>query len=106
MRSKVDYSKATKDGGNIPTKWLNGSAAGDRAFIPNIKFRDDCYAALKIFLCAQEEATQISVEYMEIFGKDDGIGMYNQLIKIIEEQDKKCLLLITTCAFVHGLTSC
>ena len=97
MKSEVDYAEATKDGSNILTKWQSGEAAGTRAFIPNLQFRDECYAALKIFSCAEEEAKQIPLEYVGMFGEDDGIGMYNQLVEIIGEQDKKCLPLVNMC---------
>ena len=97
MKSEVDYDEATKDGSNILAKWQTGEAAGTSAFIPDIQYRDDCYAALKIFACAEEEAKLIPMEYVEMFGEDDGIGMYNQLVEIIGEQEKKCLPLVNMC---------
>ena len=97
MKSEVNYDEATKDGSNILAKWQSGEAAGMRAFIPDIEYRDDCYVALKIFSCAEEEAKLITMEYVEMFGKDDGIGMYNQLVEIIGEQEKKCLPLVNMC---------
>lgn len=96
-KSEVDFSEASKDASNILAKWSNDDVAGTRAFIPDLQFRDDCYAALKIFACAQEEAKQIPIEYIGMFGEGDGIGMYNQLLDIIGEQDKKCLPLVNLC---------
>ena len=37
------------------------------------------------------------MEYINMFGEDDGIGMYNQLVEIIGEQEKKCLPLVNMC---------
>ena len=96
-KSEVDFREATKDASNILAKWSNDDVAGTRAFIPDLQFRDNCYAALKIFACAQEEAKQIPIEYIEMFGDGDGIGMYNQLLEIIGEQDKTCLPLVNMC---------
>ena len=100
-KSEVDFCEAAKDASNILSKWSNDDVAGTRAFIPHLQFRDDCYAALKIFACAQEEAKQIPIEYIKIVGEDDGIGMYNQLLDIIGEQDKHGFLSLN-CVFVHG----
>jgi len=97
VKDEVDYAEATKDTNNILAQWEQDKAAGTRAFIPDLQFRDECYAALKIFSCAEEESKLIPMEYIEMFGEDDGIGMYNQLVEIIGEQDKKCLPLINMC---------
>ena len=93
-KSEVDFCEATKDANNILSKWSNDDVAGTRSFTPNLPFRYDCYAALKVFACAQDEAKQIPIEYIDMFGEDDGIGMYNQLLDIIGEQDKICLPLV------------
>ena len=97
VKSEVDYAEVTKDTSNILAKWLDGNAAGTSAFVPDIEFREQCYAALKIFSCAGEEAKQIPLEYIDMFEEDDGIGMYNQLVEIIGEQEKKCLPLVNIC---------
>jgi len=97
IKYEVDYHEATKDGCNVLSCWRNGDAAGRRAFIPDTRTRDECYAALKIFSCAEEEAKRIPSEYVEMFGEDDGIYIYNALIGMIGEQDKKCLPLVNLC---------
>ena len=84
-KSEVDFCEATKDASNILSKLWNDHVAGTRAFIPNLPFFHDYYAALKIFVCAQEEVKQILIEYIKMFGEDDGIGMYNQLLDIVWE---------------------
>lgn len=76
VKSKVDSCKTMKDTGNILANWLKGDVTGKRV-IPDINFRDNCYSELKILYCAHEEARQIPIEYMEMFGEDDGIEMYN-----------------------------
>lgn len=56
VKCEVDYEEASKDVCNVLLHWQKGEAAGKRAFIPDINDRDDCYAALKIFSHASEEA--------------------------------------------------
>ena len=97
VKDEVDYAEATKDSSNILTHWMKGEAAGTRAFIPDINYRDQCYAALKIFSCASEEAKKIPFEFAEAFGEDDGIDLYNQLIGMIGEREKQCLPLVNMC---------
>lgn len=96
-KSEVDFREATKDTSNVLAKWSNDNVADTRAFIPDLEFCHDCYAALKIFSCAQEEAKHIPIKYIEMFGDDDGIGMYNHLLEIIGEQDKTCLPFVKVC---------
>ena len=59
VKGEVDYSEVTKYGSNILTQLMKGNAAGTGAFILDIKYRDQCYDALKIFSCASEEAKEI-----------------------------------------------
>ena len=68
-----------------------------RAFIPNIDDRDECYAALKIFSCAADEAKQIPEEFCECFGKHTGVRIYNELVGMIGEREKNCLPFINMC---------
>ena len=57
VKGEVDYAEATKDGINILAQWMIGDTAGTRAFIPDLKDRDECYAAaFQIYSCAGEEA--------------------------------------------------
>ena len=72
------------------------AAAGKRAFIPDIEDRDLCYNAVKIFSLAAQEALLIPDEFCQEFG-DVGIDIYNDLIEIIGEQDKNCLLFVNMC---------
>lgn len=97
IKFEVDYQEATKDGSNVLSCWRKGDAAGTSAFIPSMQSRDECYNALKIFSCAEDESKQIPVEYVETFGEDDGIYIYNALVQTIGEQDKKCLPLVNLC---------
>ena len=87
-KSEVDFREAAKDASNILSKLSNDDVTCTRVFIPGLQFRDNCYAALKIFARAQEEAKQIPIEHIKMIGEDDGIGMYDQLLDIIGEQDK------------------
>ena len=81
VKGEVDYAEATKDESNILAQWMIGDTAGTRAFIPDLKDRDECYAAaFQIYSCADEEAKQIPQEYIEYFREDDGIGIYNELV--------------------------
>ena len=59
VESEVDFAEATNDGSNILARWMNREAAGTRTFILDLNDCDDCYAAVKIFSCAVDEATQI-----------------------------------------------
>ena len=68
MKSKGDYDEATKYGGNILAKWPKGHVDGKRTCIPDIYFWDKCYAALKIFSCAVNEAKYIPLEFVKMFG--------------------------------------
>ena len=106
VKGDVDFAEATMDCSNILRHWINGDAAGTAAFIPDLEDRDICYAALKIFSCAAEEAKLIPQEYVEMFGEDDGIGIYNGLIELIGEREKQCLPLVNMClrAWMEKLT--
>ena len=97
VKYEVDFAEATQDSSNIYRYWIKGEAAGTAAFIPDIGDRDACYSALKIFSCAADEAKLIPQEYVEMFGEDDGIGIYNGLIELIGEREKQCLPLINMC---------
>ena len=101
VKEEVDYVEANRDVSNILTRWMNGDAAGTRAFIPDLKHRDDCYAALKIFSCAEEESKKIRLEYLSLFGRDEGVDIYNKLLDVIGEQDKGCLPLVNRCLRVY-----
>ena len=68
-----------------------------RAFIPDLKDRDECYADLEIYSCAGKEAKQIPQEYIEYYGEDDSIRIYNELIGMIGEREKKCLPFVNMC---------
>lgn len=96
MRDQVDYEEATKDCSNIFLWWIDNQPAGSNAFIPTYEDREICAAALQIYACAAEEARCIPIEYYTEFG-DEGIHLYNELIGIIGEQDKKCLPFVNMC---------
>ena len=97
VKSEVDYAEATKDTSNILVQWSHGYAAGAKAFIPDLGDRDLCYAALKILSCAAEEAKQIPEEFVGLFDEDDGVGIYNELVGLIGEEEKHCLPLVNLC---------
>ena len=96
VRSEVDYEEAVKDVSNVWIHWSNGEAAGKRAFIPTVEDRDQCYAALRIFSYAADEAKLIPQEFCEEFG-EWGIGVYNELIGMIGERDKNYLPFVNMC---------
>ena len=96
VKPEVDYKEATKDVVNVLFMWKMNVAAGKRAFIPDIEDRDLCYNAVKIFSLAAQEALLIPDEFCQEFG-DVGIDIYNDLIEIIGEQDKNCLLFVNMC---------
>ena len=50
IKCEVDYEEALKDVCNVLMYWQKGEAAGKRAFIPDVKYHGNCYAALRIFL--------------------------------------------------------
>ena len=79
VKYEVDFEETTKDVSYLLSRWTNNEPVGTRAFIPDPKERDKCYSALKIFLCAYDEAKQIPIEYIENFG-DDGYHVYNDLV--------------------------
>ena len=93
---EVDFDKARQECANILTAWTNGDAVGTRAFIPDIKYRDECMAALAIHSCAEEEARQIPIKYLDYFG-ECGTWMYNALRDNIREREKNCLPFINLC---------
>jgi len=61
-KAKVDYEEAAKDVSNIWWYWSQGPASGTSAFIPSVHDRDECYAALRIFSKADDEAKLIPEE--------------------------------------------
>ena len=63
---------------------------------PVITDRNECYAALKIFSCAAEEAAQIPEEFYEYFGEED-IYIYNELVGMIGKREKNCLPYVNMC---------
>ena len=93
---EVDFDEARQECTNILTAWTNGNAAGTRAFIPDIEYRDECMAALAIYSCAEEEARQIPIEYVDHFG-ECGTWIYNTLRDNIGEREKNCLPFINLC---------
>ena len=95
-KDEVDFLEATKDLSNVYLWWLDDSPAGSRAFIPDIEDRDTCLAALQIYSCAAEEAERIPEEFNEAFGFE-GPHMYNELICLIGEKEKKCLPFVNMC---------
>ena len=101
LREEIDYEEATRDISNILARWMNGHAAGTRVFIPDIEERDEIYAALKIFSCAEEESRTIRKEYLKLFGRDEGVDIYNKLLDVIGEQEKACLPLVNSCLRVY-----
>ena len=96
VRMEVDFEEASKDLSNLLAFWVAGDPAGTRAFIPDTRYRDDIYSALKIFSCAEQEAKQIQIEYIEHFG-DDGNHMHHLLCELIGERDKRCLPYVNMC---------
>ena len=81
---------------NIWLQWLQGKAAGKRAFIPTIEDRDECYAALQIFSHAADKAKLITEEFCKEFG-DISICIYNDLVGMIGEREKKCPPFVNMC---------
>ena len=69
VKYEVDFVDATKDVSYLLSWWTNNKPASTRVFIPDLKDCDECYSALKIFLCACEEAKQIPIEYIKHFGE-------------------------------------
>ena len=96
VKFEVDYEEAVKDVSNVLFMWKMDAAAGKRAFIPDMDDRDLCYAAVKIFSHAAEEAKLIPEEFCKEFGRV-GIPVYNDLIGIIGERDKNCLPFVNMC---------
>lgn len=96
LKYEVDYEEAVKDVSNALFMWRMEAAAGKRAFIPDIADRDLCFAAVKIFSHALEEAKVIPEEFCEEFGRF-GIPVYNDLVGIIGERDKNCIPFVNMC---------
>ena len=59
---------------------MNGDDACTMTFITNLNNCDECCTAVKIYLCEGNEAKQIPIEYIELFGGDDSIHIYNELV--------------------------
>lgn len=96
VKMEVDYDEAMKDVSNVAFMWRMNSAAGKKAFIPDLEDRDLCYNAVKIFSLAAEESQSIPREFCCEFG-EDGIHVYNDLLEIIGERDKNCLPFVNLC---------
>ena len=62
VRAEVDFEEAAIEVTNIFNKWSKSEHAGTRAFIPHTKDRNECYVALRIHVCALEEARLIPIE--------------------------------------------
>jgi len=97
VKFEVDFEEAAKDCGNIFLWWIDNQAAGTRAFIPSYKDREVCANARVVYSCATKEASQIPLEYCDEFGDEEGTHMYNALVELIREQEKKCLLFVNMC---------
>jgi hypothetical protein len=96
VKAEVDYEEAAKDASNVWLQWSQGHAAGKRAFIPTIEDRNECFAALKIFSHAGDEAKLIPKEFCKEFG-NMGISIYNDLVGMIGERDRNCLPFVNMC---------
>ena len=68
---------------------------------PVITDRNECYAALKIFSCAAEEAKQIPEEFCQCCG-EEGIYIYNELVQMIGEREKNCLPYVNMSGHLGG----
>ena len=95
-KDEVDFAEATKDCSNIFMWWVDNQPAGNRAFIPDDTDREVCFSALKIYFCAAEEAKHIPIEYCQMFG-GEGTDMYNEMLCLIGEREKKCLPFVNMC---------
>ena len=51
---------------------------------------------MKIYFCAAEEAKHIPIEYCQMFG-GEGTDMYNEMLCLIGEREKKCLPFVNMC---------
>ena len=69
IKCEVDYEEASKNVCNVLIHWQKGETVGKRAFIPDVKDCDDCYAILKIFSHATEEAKLITGKLCKKIGK-------------------------------------
>ncbi len=96
VKYEVDFGEAVQDLSNIYLWWMDDQPAGTRAFIPDLRDREICLAALQIYSCAAEEAKQIPKEYCEEFGYE-GLDMYNEMVSMIGEQEKRCLPFVNMC---------
>ena len=96
LRDEVDYKEAKKDCRNITVMWLKNEAAGTRAFIPDVNDRDQCYTALKIYLCALEESNLIPTEFMEVRG-EDGYWVYTTMLDNIGSRESASLPFVNMC---------
>ena len=94
IRCEVDYVEARKEVAHILFRWRNGTPAGARAFIPGEADKRKCWNALMILDASIAERDRIVEEYVDAFGEDDGVHIYNELMSSIPDDTKKAMPLV------------
>ena len=94
VRCEVDYVEARREFAHILFRWRKGTPVGAKAFIPTEADRNKCLNALNILDAAIAERETIVEEYVDAFGEEEGVHIYNELISCIPDDTKKAMPLV------------